>query len=133
MDAWDGWPFARLYLLLVAAAFLVIGGQVLLFHWRAAFRAKTMYLPVAAAPLLAIAGVMTAVSRNDVTGWIAVAIFVVGVLGGLLGTVLHLRGVAARIGGFTLRNLTSGPPPLLPVAFAALAVTGGLAVVWQAF
>jgi len=27
MDAWDGWPFARLYLVLVAAAFLVVGGH----------------------------------------------------------------------------------------------------------
>jgi len=45
--------------------------------------------------------------------------------------VLHLRGIAARVGGFTVRNLTAGPPPLLPLAFAALALTGGLAVVWQ--
>ena len=133
MDAWDGWPFARLYLLLVAVAFLVVGGQVFLFHWRAAFRAQTMYLPVVAAPLLAAAGVGTAIARNDAVGWTAVVIFAVGVLGGLLGAVLHLRGVAARIGGFTLRNLTTGPPPLLPVAFAALALTGGLAVVWQAW
>lgn len=133
MNAWDGWPFARLYLLLVAVAFLVVGAQVFLFHWRAAFRAKTMYLPVVAAPLLAAAGIATAIVRNDVVGWIAVVVFAVGVLGGLLGTVLHLRGVAARIGGFTLRNLTAGPPPLLPLAFAALAITGGLAVVWQAF
>jgi hypothetical protein len=133
MDAWDGWPFARLYLLLVAVAFLVVGGQVFLFHWRAAFRARTMYLPVVAAPLLAGAGVATAIARNDAVGWTAVVIFAVGVLGGLLGAVLHLRGVAARIGGFTLRNLTAGPPPLLPVAFAALALTGGLAVVWQAW
>jgi|SRR5215207_1258946 len=133
MDAWDGWPFARLYLLLVAVAFLVVGGQVFLFHWRAAFRARTMYLPVVAAPLLAGAGVATAIARNDAVGWTAVVIFAVGVLGGLFGEVLHLRGVAARIGGFTLRNLTAGPPPLLPVAFAALALTGGLAVVWQAW
>ena len=133
MDAWDGWPFARLYLLLVAVAFLVVGGQVFLFHWRAAFRAQTMYLPVVAAPLLAAAGVATAIARNDAVGWTAVVIFAGGVLGGLLGAVLHLRGVVARIGGFTLRNLTAGPPPLLPVAFAALALTGGLAVVWQAW
>lgn len=132
MDTWNGWPFARIYLLLVAVAFLVLGAQVFLFHWRAAFRARTMYLPVVAAPLIAIAGVAAAISRDDPIGWIAVVIFAVGVLGGLLGTFLHLRGVAARIGGFTLRNLTAGPPPLLPVAFAALAVTGGLAVVWQA-
>ena len=46
MDAWDGWPFARLYLLLVAVAILVVGAQVFLFHWRAAFRSKAMYGPV---------------------------------------------------------------------------------------
>jgi hypothetical protein len=132
VDPWVGWPFARLYLLLVALAFLVLGAQVFLFHWRAAFRARTMYLPVVAAPLLAIAGVAAAVTRDDAVGWTAVAIFAVGLLGGLLGTVLHVRGAAARVGGLTLRNLTAGPPPLLPVAFAALAVTGGLAVVWQA-
>ena len=74
----------------------------------------------------------TAVARNDVIGWTAVAIFAIGFTDGLLGLVLHLRGIAARVGGFTLRNLTAGPPPLLPLAFAALALTGGLAVVWQA-
>jgi len=132
VNPWDGWPFARVYLLLVALAFIVVGGQVLLFHWRAAFRARTMYLPVAAAPLLTIAGVVAAITRDDPIGWIALAVFAVGVAGGLFGTFLHLRGIAARIGGFTLRNMTAGPPPLLPLAFAALAITGGLAIVWQA-
>jgi hypothetical protein len=131
MDAWDGWPFARLYLILVAIAFLVVGAQVFLFHWRAAFRSKAMYGPVVMAPIIAAAGVATAIARNDVIGWTAVAIFAVGLLDGLIGLVLHLRGVAARVGGFTMRNLTAGPPPLLPLAFAALALTGGLAVVWQ--
>lgn len=133
MTAWDGWPFARLYLLLVAVAFVVLGAQVLLLHWRAAFRARAMYLPVLAAPLLTAAGIATAIARNDVVGWLATAVFAVGVLGGLLGVVLHLRGTAARVGGMTLRNLMVGPPPLLPLAFAALALTGGLAVVWDAW
>ncbi len=131
MDAWDGWPFARLYLLLVAVAFLVVGGQVFLFHWRAAFRSKAMYGPVVMAPIIAAAGVAAAIVRNDVIGWGAVAVFAIGFLDGLVGLVLHLRGIAARVGGFTVRNLTAGPPPLLPLAFAALALTGGLAVVWQ--
>lgn len=131
MDPWDGWPFARVYLLLVAVAFLVVGGQVFLFHWRAAFRSKAMYGPVIMTPIIAAAGVAVAVARNDVTGWVAVAVFGIGLLDGLVGVVLHLRGTAARVGGFTLRNLTAGPPPLLPVAFAALALTGGLAVIWQ--
>lgn len=132
MDAWDGWPFARLYLLLVAVAFLVVGGQVFLFHWRAAFRSKAMYGPVVMAPIIAAAGVAAAIVRNDVIGWTAFAIFAVGFVDGLIGLVLHLRGVAQRVGGFTLRNIAAGPPFLLPLAFGALALTGGLAVVWQA-
>ena len=133
MSGWDGWPYARLYLVLVAVAFLVVGGQVLLFHWRAAFRSKAMYTPVVMAPIIAAAGVAAAVARNDVVGWMATAIFAVGFVNGVVGLYLHLRGVASRVGGFTLRNLTAGPPPLLPLAFAALALTGGLAVVWEAW
>jgi len=41
MDAWDGRPFARLYMLLVALAFAAVGLQVLLFHWRGGFRRLT--------------------------------------------------------------------------------------------
>jgi hypothetical protein len=133
MDAWDGWPYARLYLLLVAAAFLVVGGQVLLLHWQAAFRSKAMYGPVVMAPVIALTGIAAAITRDNAVGWVAVIVFALGFLEGVVGIVLHLRGTAQRVGGFTLRNLMAGPPPLLPVAFAALAVTGGLAVVWQAW
>lgn len=133
MAAWDGWPFARLYLLLVAVAFLVVGAQVFLLHWQAAFRSKAMYGPVVMAPIIAAAGVAAAVTRDDVVGWTAAGVFAVGFAEGLVGLVLHLRGVAQRVGGFTLRNVTAGPPFLLPLAFGALALTGGLAVVWQAW
>lgn len=132
MDAWDGWPFARVYLVLVAVAFLIVGGQAFLFHWRAAFRSKAMYGPVLMAPIVAVVGVTAAVARTDVIGWTAIAIFALALVDGLIGLFLHLRGIAARVGGFTARNLTVGPPPLLPLAFAALALTGGLAVVWRA-
>lgn len=132
MDAWDGWPFARLYMLLVSAAFAVIGLQVLLFHWRAAFRRLTMYGPVLLAPVLVVAGIAGAIQRDGALGWIALAVFTLGVVDGLIGVFEHLRGIARRIGGFSLRNLMSGPPPLLPVAFTALALTGALALVWEA-
>jgi hypothetical protein len=133
MDAWDGWPFARVYLLLVALAFVVIGLQVLLFHWRAAFRRLTMYGPVLLAPVLVLAGVLGAVKRDGILGWIVLAVFALGIVDGFVGVAEHLRGIARRIGGFSLRNLMSGPPPLLPVAFMALALSGGLALVWKAF
>jgi hypothetical protein len=133
MDAWNGWPYARAYLLLVAVAFLVVGAQVYLFHLRAAFRAKSMYGPILLAPLIAAAGVVGAMSRKDPIGWVVVVVFSIGFVEGLIGTVLHLRGIGTRIGGFTLRNLTAGPPPLLPLAFGALGLTGALAVSWEAW
>jgi hypothetical protein len=132
MDGWDGWPFARLYMLLVALAFAVVGLQVLLFHWRAAFRRLTMYGPVLLAPVIVVAGVVGALKRDGPLGWIVFAVFALGIVDGLVGIVEHLRGISRRIGGFSLRNLMSGPPPLLPVAFMALALTGALALVWEA-
>jgi hypothetical protein len=132
MDAWDGWPFARVYMLLVALAFLVVGLQVLLFHWRAGFRSWTMYGPVLLAPVLVLAGVVGAFQRDGLIGWLVLAVFGLGIVDGLIGVFEHLRGIARRIGGFSLRNLMSGPPPLLPVAFMALALTGALALVWEA-
>jgi hypothetical protein len=132
MEAWDAWPFARLYMLLVALAFVVIGLQVLLFHWRAGFRRWTMYGPVLLAPVIVVAGVVGALQRDGPLGWIALSVFALGILDGLVGIAEHLRGIARRIGGFSLRNLMSGPPPLLPVAFTALALTGALALVWEA-
>jgi hypothetical protein len=132
MDGWEGWDFQRFYLLFVGAAFLLLGVQVFLFHWRAAFSKRTMYLPVLAAPLLAVAAIVAAITREGAIGWIAVAVFAVGVAGGLVGVFEHLRGIAGRIGGFTPRNLVAGPPPLLPATFAAVAFSAGLAVVWGA-
>ena len=132
MDAWEGWDFQRFYLLFAGAAFVLLGLQVFLFHWRAAFSRPTMYLPVAAAPLLAIAGFAAEITREGVIGWIAVAVFAAGVLGGLVGVVEHLKGIAYRIGGFSARNLVAGPPPLLPATYAAVALSAGLAVLWGA-
>ena len=37
MEAWDGWDFQRFYVGFVGIAFALLGLQVLLFHWRAAF------------------------------------------------------------------------------------------------
>lgn len=133
MTGWDGWPFARVYLLLVAVAFLVIGAQVFLLHWRAAFRSKAMYGPVVLAPIVAAAGVAAAAVRNDTIGWITFGVFALAFVDGLIGLAMHLQGIGRRVGGFTLRNVTAGPPPLLPLAFGALAVTGGLAIVWEAW
>jgi hypothetical protein len=132
MDAWDGWPFARVYLLLLAVGFLSLGVQVLLFHWRAGFSRLTMYGPVLLAPVLALAALVAAIARDGILGWVAVVVFALGVLSGLVGVYEHWNGIRHRIGGFSLRNAMSGPPPLLPAAFMLLSLTGALAVAWQA-
>jgi hypothetical protein len=89
-----------------------------------------MYLPVLASPFLALAGILAAVTREGVVGWLAVAIFAIGVVDGAVGVYEHVRGVAGRMGGFSPRNLVGGPPVLLPATFAAVAFSGGLAVLW---
>ena len=132
MDAWDGWDFQRFYVGFVGIALALLGLQVLLFHWRAAFKKWTMYGPVLLAPVLAGAGLVGAFSREGWLGWAVLAVFVLGVVDGLIGVYEHGRGVAGRIGGFSLRNLVAGPPVLLPVMFTALAFSGGLAVLWSA-
>ena len=132
MDGWSGWDFQRFYLLFVAVAFALLGLQVLLFHWRAAFKKWTMYGPVLLAPVVAAAGVVGALTRDGWLGWAVVIVFAVGVVDGLVGIYEHGHGIAERIGGFSLRNLVAGPPVLLPVMFTALALSGGLAVVWGA-
>jgi hypothetical protein len=130
MDDWSGWDFQRFYLLFVGAAFVLLGAQVFLFHWRAAFAKKTMYLPVLAAPLLALAAIVAAIAREGAIGWIALVVLAIGVAGGLVGVVEHARGTLNRIGGLTLRNIVAGPPTLLPATFAAVALSGALAVAW---
>lgn len=130
MDPWEGWDFQRFYLLFVAVAFVLLGTQVFFFHWRAAFAHRSMYLPVLAAPLLTVAALAAAITREGAVGWIAVVVFAVGVLGGLFGVLEHARGVLGRVGGLTLRNVVSGPPTLLPLTFAAVAFSAGLAILW---
>jgi len=79
MNAWEGWPFARVYLLFLAIAFLSLGAQVLLFHWRAGFSRWTMYGPVLLAPVVALAAVVAAIMRDGIVGWLALVVFALGV------------------------------------------------------
>lgn len=113
MSGWNGWPFNRVYLLLVAVAFLVVGGQVLLFHLRAAFRSKAMWGPVVMAPIIAAAGVAAAVVRNDVVGWAAFAIFAVGFVDG------HRPRHAPAGHHSTHRRVHAAEPHRRPAAAAA--------------
>ncbi len=131
MEAWDGWPFSRTYMLVVAGAFVLIGAQVFLFHWRGGFRKWTMWGPVLMAPALIAAGVVGALVRDGWLGWVVLAVFVFGVIDGIVGVYEHVHGVAERIGGFSLRNLMAGPPLFLPASFMAISASAVLALLWD--
>lgn len=91
-------------MLLVALAFAVVGAQVFLFNWRGGFRKWTMYGPVLLSPAVVVAGVVGAIMRDGWLGLVVLAIFAFGIVEGFVGIFEHFRGIAERIGGFSLRK-----------------------------
>lgn len=122
MQAWDGWPVERMIYAFLGAAWLLIWLQVSLYHWRAGFHSKFMWGPVLFTPLLVLISLVLAAAPRAAT--VFAVLYGLGVIEGLAGTALHLRGVGARVGGFSLSNLMSGPPVLLAVTYAALCGLG---------
>jgi hypothetical protein len=128
--AWAGWPLERFLYLFLAAAFLLVWLQVTLLHWRGGFRSKFMYGPVLFTPLLVVAGLAMGMTRQPAVSACFLVIYAVGVLEGVAGTALHLRGCAMMVGGVNLRNLMAGPPLFLPIIYLAVAALGLLIYYW---
>jgi len=124
---WSQWSLDRIILLFVGIAYLLIGLQVALSHYRQNFHHKIMWAPVVEAPLIGLLSLL-AVGLNS-RGWLvaAQAAYWIGTASGLLGFALHLKGVGVRVGGYALRNFLVGPPVVLPLLFAAMSVLGLLA------
>lgn len=101
-------------------------------HWAGGFKHVAMWGPVLATPLFAAAALAGAVVRDGLFGWVVAAVLAVAVLEGLVGVGFHLRGIARQVGGFSLRNVLSGPPPMLPLAYALIGVLGLVGVMWNA-
>jgi hypothetical protein len=132
MSEWDGWDLDRAVLLFTAVAYLAIWAQLSLFHWAGGFKHWAMWGPVLATPLVIAGTVAGAFERESPWGWIALALLAFGAFEGLAGVYYHLRGIVSQIGGFSTRNVLSGPPPLLPLAYAAVGVLGVGALLWNA-
>ncbi len=131
MTEWPGWTFDRGVLAFTAVLYLGIWMQLTLMHWAGGFKHRAMWAPVLVTPLLVGATVAGVISRSGAFGWIVAGVLAVGVVQGLTGVALHVRGVVSQIGGLSLRNLLSGPPPILPLAYALVGVLGVGAVVWN--
>jgi|GEM_PF-6211292 len=69
--------------------------------------------------------------QGDVIEIIYVIMFSIGVVEGLMGAMLHIRGVASYIGGVNLRNLMAGPPFIMPMMYATLSGLALLVYYWD--
>lgn len=132
MAAWDGFDLDRSVLVFTAVAYLVIWVQLSLYHWAGGFKHLAMWGPVLSTPLVIGGAVLGAVARDGIWGWIALALLAFAILEGLLGLYFHVQGIRSQIGGLSLRNLLSGPPPMLPLAYAAVGALGAGALLWNA-
>ncbi|GIP40289.1 hypothetical protein J31TS4_35690 [Paenibacillus sp. J31TS4] len=128
MDNWTDWSLQRSVVLFVGLAFLLVGIQVTMSHYRQNFHHKAMWGPVLSSPLFFLCGVILAMVR---VGWLQslfAILMALGVLSGLVGFYYHFRGVGIRVGGYEARNFLIGPPIIMPLVYTALCVLGLLAV-----
>lgn len=132
MAPWQGWDLDRAVVAFTALFYAGMWLQVTLMHWAGGFKRAPMWVPVLVTPLLVGAAAAAAVTREGLAGWLAVVVLAVGVAIGMAGIAFHLRGVASQIGGLSFRNLLSGPPPVLPMAYALIGILGVGGLVWHA-
>lgn len=127
---WDSWPLNRVMDVAVGILFLVVFVQVTLFHYRQNFRHWSMWIPVIATPLFGICLVVYAFYAVSWLLGVLTVLLSIGIVAGLFGSYMHIRGVGQRVGGYKLRNFLIGPPLTLPALIAALSLLGLFALHW---
>jgi hypothetical protein len=107
---------------------LPLAFEIYLEHYKGSFGDRWEWTPIALTPPLLAAGVAGALPGGGRIARTALpATGALYALNGLIGTVLHARGVARKPGGFSepTYNLVMGPPLLAP---GSLALVGGMAM-----
>ncbi|WP_238402963.1 hypothetical protein [Paenibacillus mesophilus] len=128
---WDAWSLDRFLIFFVSVAFVLIGGQVTMFHYRQNFHHKSMWVPVVSAPFFFVTGLALTFYN---AGWLRLLFtlfMAMGVLDGLVGVYFHAKGVRLRVGGWAMRNFLIGPPVILPFLFTAISALGIIAIFWR--
>jgi hypothetical protein len=128
---WDHWSLQRVLILFVSLAFLLIGIQVTLYHYRQNFHNKVMWTPVIASPIFFVVGIIHVCYKMSWLHTLFIILMWVGAVAGLIGFYFHVRGVKLRVGGYELRNFMIGPPVILPLLLTAMAVLGLIAAYWK--
>ena len=114
----------------LASAFLAIlaGGEAYLEHLRGSYNQRVMWTPVAVTPPM-VAAALGAARSARVARRVLPITSIVTFLDGMLGFILHLRGVKRMPGSFENLefNVTLGPPLFAPLLFCAVGLLGLMA------
>ena len=114
----------------LSSAFAALaGGEAYFEHLRGSYNQRLMWTPVWVTPLMVGAGIGAAWNKTiaqRVLPFVAAATF----LDGLLGFLLHLRGLKRMPGGLTDLEFKAqlGPPVFAPLLFCAVGLLGFIAV-----
>lgn len=127
---WNGWPLNRVVIFAMGILFLVIFVQVMLFHYRQNFRHWSMWIPVIATPVFGLCLIILTFYNALWLLYMLTVLLSVGILAGVFGSYMHIRGVGERVGGFELRNFMIGPPLTLPSMISAISLLGLIALYW---
>jgi hypothetical protein len=107
---------------------LPLAFEIYLEHYKGSFADRWEWSPIVLTPPLLAAGVAGALPGGERVARTALpATGALYALNGVVGTVLHVRGVARKPGGFSepTYNLVMGPPLLAP---GSLMLVGGMAM-----
>ena len=113
---------------------LPLAFEIYLEHYKGSFGDRWEWTPIALTPPLLAAGVAAALPGGERVARTALpAAGALYALNGLIGTVLHARGVARKPGGFSepTYNLVMGPPLLAPGSLCLVGAMGILAAVMK--
>jgi hypothetical protein len=111
-----------------AASTVPLTFEVYLEHYKGSFGDKWEWVPIALAPAVVASGAAGVVSERAARTWLPLTSGLYGACG-LIGTVLHARGVHRKPGGFRepTYNLVMGPPLLAPGSLGLIGAMGILA------
>jgi hypothetical protein len=113
-----------------AASTVPLTFEVYLEHYKGSFGDKWEWVPIALAPAVVASGAAGVLSERAARTWLPLTSGLYGACG-VIGTVLHARGVHRRPGGFAepTYNLVMGPPLLAPGSLGLIGAMGILAAI----
>lgn len=125
---WTEWSLDRVIVFFVGLAYLLIGIQVSMSHYKQNFHNKVMWTPVITAPILFLTSILLTIVNRQGFYNIVQILFIIGAVMGLVGFGFHFKAVGKRVDGYKPRNFLMGPPVILPLLFAAMAALGLIAM-----